>query len=85
MTMNSNKAHAKEWKERWRRIHAIEIEELRRTPAIVKLRQFATLMKWAQRLGWTEQLEAEKEPVRQRYIRMRRVHIAPKVPPVSPT
>ena len=68
------RAQALAFKKRWAAVNAYEIEELRRTPPAVRLRQLATLMSWAKAFGWTDALAAEEEAVRDRWNRLRRAY-----------
>jgi len=61
------KAEAQAWKDRWRRVNAFEIEELRHSTPEQNLRQLAILMTWPSALGVTEALRAEKEEARRRW------------------
>ena len=68
---DANPDPAATFRDRWRRVNAAEIEELRRTPMETKLRQLAALMASCDAMGWTPKLAAEEEQVRALWIRLR--------------
>ena len=72
-TLNAtmNVADIRSYVQRWRRVNDREREELRTTPAAVKLAQLAALMESARLLGWETKTSAEVEAVRQRWNRLR--------------
>lgn len=74
MNKRMTKAEARAWKARWEAVNAAEREELRRTPMELKTRQLTTLMAWAKDFGWTEELAAEADEVRERWNRLRRIY-----------
>lgn len=59
--------------ERWKSINEAEIEESRRTPVEVKLRQLDSLMRSVDALGWRKGLEEGEAEVRERWNRLRKV------------
>lgn len=69
-----DKQAAKDYVARWALVNQAEIEELRRTPPEVKLRQLAALMASVRQMGWDEALDAEDEEVRGRWRRIRETH-----------
>ena len=66
------KVEAQAWKRRWEAVNAAEIEELRRTPFEVKLRQLASLMASVDGMGWREALVSQNAEVLQRWNKLRR-------------
>jgi hypothetical protein len=68
------KAEGRAFKERWRLANARAEEELHSTPADVKWKQFNTLLRMAQDLGWSEQLAQEDERVRERWAKIREAY-----------
>jgi predicted lipid carrier protein YhbT len=67
-----NGEEAIKFRERWRRVNAVLIEEARRTPVEVKLQQLAIMFEAARALGWTEKLrEGEEEEIRERWRRLK--------------
>jgi len=74
MDPDNSKAEVKAFAERWKLVNQFEIDELRRTPPEVKLRQFFTLLQWAKDFGWEVQLGEGVDEVRERWARLRRAH-----------
>jgi hypothetical protein len=74
MTHRLTKAEARAFRDRWRRVNAREVEELRSTPLEVKLQQFNTLLGWAHQLGWTAVLREGEAEVRLRWARLRKAY-----------
>lgn len=72
--MKTTKTEAREYRERWLRVNAAEIEELRRMSPVEKLRQLAALMASVDELGWREALSKEDEQVRARWNRLRKAY-----------
>jgi hypothetical protein len=70
------KAEAQAYLDRWKRVNEYEQEELRRTPASVRLQQFNTLLGWAHQLGWAPELARGEEEVRARWMRLREAYRA---------
>jgi hypothetical protein len=71
MAAHITKKEAKAFRERWRRVNALELEELRSTDPETRLRQFNTLLGWAVALGWTNDPQGVEE-VRRRWARLRK-------------
>ncbi len=71
-SINMTKEEARLFRERWAEVNRREIEELRAATPELRLRQLATLMKWAKSFDWEEQLKAGEEEVRERWIRLKR-------------
>ncbi len=74
MTRANTPAQFREWQARWQLVNQAEIEELRQTPAHVKLRQLAALMASVDQMGWSEALEAENAAARERWKRLRQAY-----------
>jgi hypothetical protein len=74
MTHPLMKAEARAFRERWRRVNAREMEELRSTSVEVRLQQFHTLLAWAYQFGWVEALAEGEDIVRERWARLRKAH-----------
>jgi hypothetical protein len=68
------RAEARAYVARWQRVNAAEIQELRRTPMAVKLRQLAAMMATARALGWTEALAEGEAEVWERWNRLRKAY-----------
>ncbi|HYY55867.1 MAG TPA: hypothetical protein VE842_00975 [Pyrinomonadaceae bacterium] len=69
------KEEAYRFKERWRLVNEVTIEEARRTPVSVKLHQLALMYEAGQALGWNETLGEGEEEVRERWRRLKeRLH-----------
>jgi hypothetical protein len=62
------------WAERWKRVNAIEIEELRRTPPDVCLRQFFSLLNMARAMNWHTSTPREIDDVRARWNKLRKAY-----------
>lgn len=62
---------ARAWKERWRAMRELEIEELRNTPMETKFRQLAAMMQSARVLGWRTSTPEEIERVRRLWVRLK--------------
>ena len=69
-----NRAEARAWKERWKLVNTMEIEELRMTSLEVKLQQLCSMMALARELGWTEQRAEGEDEVRERWNRLRKAY-----------
>ena len=65
------KEEAQLYKERWRLVNEVTIEEARRAPASLRLRQLAMLFAAGQDLGWQERMRAGEEEVHARWQRLR--------------
>lgn len=63
---------AQAFKKRWEAVNAAERTEIRSTPMEHKFRQVAALLASGAEFGWSETPEAEDDPVRQRWTRLRR-------------
>ncbi len=66
------KSAARAFRDRWRRVNAVEIEELRSTDLETRWRQFNTLLAWARRPEWASALAEGEDEIRRRWIRLRR-------------
>lgn len=71
-----SRGEAQAFKRRWEAVNAAERGELATTPLADKFRQLAALLISAQKLGWTEDLAAEENLVRERWARLRRKYHA---------
>ena len=70
------KEEAYQFKERWKLVNEMTIEEARRTPVSVKLHQLALMYEAGQALGWTEALREGEEEVRERWRLLKeRLHV----------
>ncbi|HEV2914780.1 MAG TPA: hypothetical protein VGX92_15995 [Pyrinomonadaceae bacterium] len=65
------KEEAYQFKERWRLVNQVTIEEARRTPVSVKLRQLALMYEAGQALGWNQTFREGEEEVRERWRRLK--------------
>ena|SRR5207248_8521541 len=72
MPPSLTKTEARAFRDRWRRVNAREIEELRSTDLDVRLRQFNTLLAWARRPEWAAALAEGEAEVRERWARLRK-------------
>jgi hypothetical protein len=68
------KAQAQAFRDRWRRVNAREVEELRSTGLDVKWQQFITLLGWSRQPEWAAALAEGEAEVRQRWARLRRAY-----------
>jgi hypothetical protein len=68
MPMTKEEAH--QFKERWKLVSEVTIEEARRTPVSVKLHQLALMYEAGQMLDWDDSLK-EDEEVRERWRRLK--------------
>jgi hypothetical protein len=68
MTATEAQAYA----ERWKLVNAAEREEVRTTPVDRKFRQLAALMASVNQLGWSSDLAAGEEEVRERWRQLRK-------------
>jgi hypothetical protein len=68
------KAQARAFRDRWRRVNAHEVGELRSTDLDVRWRQFNTLLAWGRRPEWAAALAEGEAEVRQRWARLRKAH-----------
>jgi hypothetical protein len=57
--------------ERWKRINALEIEELRRLTPNQRARQFFTLLNLAKKMNWQTSTPEEIEEVRRRWRKLK--------------
>lgn len=74
MPPSLTKAQARAFRNRWRRVNAHELEELRSTDLDVRWRQFNTLLAWGRPLEWAAALAEGEEEVRRRWTRLRKMH-----------
>ncbi len=74
MTRPLTKAEAKAFRERWRRVNAREVEELRSTSLETRWRQFNALLNWARQFGWTDALAEGESEMRERWAKLHRAH-----------
>jgi hypothetical protein len=65
---------AREYKERWRKVNARQLRELRTLTPEQKLDQWARLWIWVKEFGWDKALAAEEQQVRDRWNRIRRAY-----------
>lgn len=68
------KADGRAWTARWNLVNETQRDELRGTPAVVKLRQLASLMIMARQLGWTEALAEDKARIWERWKKLRKAY-----------
>jgi hypothetical protein len=68
------KAQARTFRDRWRRVNAHEIAELRSTDLDVRWRQFNTLLLWAREPKWAAALAEGEAEVRLRWARLRKAY-----------
>jgi hypothetical protein len=68
------KAQARAFRDRWRRVNAHEVEELRSTDLDVRWMQFNTLLVWARQPQWAAALAEGETEVRLRWARLRKAH-----------
>ena len=62
------------WAARWKLVNAFEIEELRRSPPDLRLRQFFSLMALGKAMGWHTSTPEEIEAVRARWRKIREAY-----------
>lgn len=74
MDSRLTKAQARAFRERWARVNAREVDELRSTSLEVRWQQFNALLRWAHQFGWVNALREGEDEVRQRWARLRRGH-----------
>ena len=65
------KAEIRAWHERWLRVNEHERTELRAMTIETKLRQLAALMRMARAFGWDKANEADVQPVRDLWVRLK--------------
>jgi hypothetical protein len=65
-------AQARAYRDRWQRVNAVELEEMRSTDIELRWRQFNTLLAWGRRPEWAAVLEEGEAEVRQRWARLRK-------------
>ncbi|HKR00040.1 MAG TPA: hypothetical protein VJT09_05175 [Pyrinomonadaceae bacterium] len=65
------KEEARQFKARWKLANDAVIEEMRRTPASVKLSQLALMYEAGQIFGWSSDLRGGEEEVRERWRLLR--------------
>lgn len=73
MSASLTKTQARAFRDRWRRVNAREVEELRATNLEVRWRQFNTLLAWGRRPEWEAMLAEGVAEVRERWARLRKV------------
>jgi hypothetical protein len=69
-------AAVRAWAARWKRVNEFAIEEQRRTPPAVRLRQFFSLMAMARTMNWHTSTPEEDEACRSRWQRLREAYRA---------
>jgi hypothetical protein len=74
MKKNSDRDEYRRYVERWKRINAFELKELRQTSPETRLRQFFTLLEMARSMNWETSSAAEVEEVRSRWNRLRKAY-----------
>ena len=67
------KEEARQFKERWRLVHARTAQEIRDTPPEEKRRETEVMFEAAHALGWVEQLARGEEKVRPRWIMLKEI------------
>ena len=65
------KAELEAWRARWEAVNRFEIEELRRTPAAIKVRQAAAVLLSTRALGWDKALSKDDQAVWDLWNRLR--------------
>jgi hypothetical protein len=60
--------------ERWKRINAFELEELRQMSPETRLRQFFTLLEMARAMNWETSSAEEIEEVRSRWVKLKKAY-----------
>jgi hypothetical protein len=65
------KEEARQFRARWKLVNEAVTEEVKQTPASVKLRQLALMYEAGQLLGWDARLKEGEEEVRERWRRLR--------------
>ena len=65
------KEEARQFKARWKLVNDAVIEEVRRTPASIKLKQLAQMYEAGRALGWSEALDGGEAGVRERWRRLK--------------
>ena len=68
------KAEVRAWAARWKMVNEFQREELAKTPPAVKLRQLASLMDLAKRLGWRKTLAEQKTKIWERWQKLRKAY-----------
>jgi len=66
-----NREEALKFREQWQLVNDALVEEVRRTPVEIKLRQLAVMVEAAHVLGWTEKLREGEEEVRERWRQLK--------------
>lgn len=70
------KEEARQFKERWRLVNEVTIEEARRTPVSVRLQQLVLMYEAGQTLGWDKALKEGEDEVRERWRRLKeKLHV----------
>lgn len=65
------KEEAQQFRASWQLANRFIKEEIRRTPASVKLQQLALMYEAGHRLGWGENLRAGEDEVRERWRQLK--------------
>lgn len=65
------KEQALAFKEQWRQVAEIQLEELRSSSCEKKLKQLNVLMKWTRDFKWENKLKSDVEDVRERWIKLK--------------
>ena len=71
MKKQKNNEFARQFRERWKRINALQLEEYRRLTPEERLRQFFSLMELAKAMNWETYTPAEIEEVRRRWKKIK--------------
>jgi hypothetical protein len=74
MRKRMTKKEARDFRTRWARVNAAEIDELKRSSADERLEQLAALMASAHLLHWPPSLDQETNEVRARWRRLREAY-----------
>jgi len=61
----------RQYVERWKRVNALEIEELRRLTPNERVRQFFSLLELAKKMNWQSSTPVEIEEVRRRWRKLK--------------
>ena len=70
----------REYLARWKRVNAIQAEELKRLTPADRLRQFLALRAMARKMGWETSTPAEVDEVRSRWRRLREAYFGKACP-----
>jgi hypothetical protein len=70
------KEEARQFKERWKLVNEVTIEEARRMPVSFKLQQLTLMYEAGQTLGWHKTLKEGEDEVRERWRRLKeKLHV----------